>query len=288
MRLLILVREPSRGQRAAAPAYSNEIWRVMETDSPEVFSEAEWCRPPANLVLARNEVHIWRASLELPPTDLARIQKVLSSDERARADRFHFERDRQRFTVARGFLRAILSLYLDCAPGKLEFNYAEHGKPSLADSGCDAATLSFNLAHSGTLAVYGITRQRAIGVDLEQIRAEFASEDIARRFFSVSDTARLLAVPASRRHRAFYDGWTRKEAFIKAKGTGLLLPLDQFDVALSPGEPAALLETRWNRNEASRWLLRAIEIAPDYSSAVAVEGHDWHLRCWQATMEILA
>jgi 4'-phosphopantetheinyl transferase len=234
-------------------------------------------------MLARNEVHIWRAPLETSATDLAPIRELLSSDERARADRFVFGRDRSAFIVARGFLRVILSLYLDRSPGEVRFIYGGYGKPSLVDSACNGGNLNFNLSHSGKLAIYGITLQRAVGVDLEKISSEFSGEAISRRFFSANEAIRLLSVPRSERRQAFFDCWTRKEAFIKAIGAGLSLPLDQFDVTLSPGEPAALLETRWDKNEARRWSLRAINVAPGYAASIAVEGHAWHVKYWEAS-----
>src|SRR5437667_7152661 len=129
----------------------------------QTTSDSIWNSPPAKLVLTRNEVHIWRAMVEVPARAFARVQELLSSDERAKADRFLFERDRHRFLVARGFLRAILSLYLNCTPTELHFSYAEHGKPSLSGTYADV-NLNFNLAHSDTLALYGITLRRAIGV----------------------------------------------------------------------------------------------------------------------------
>jgi len=244
-----------------------------------------WNSPPANLVLARNEVHIWRATVEVTPEVAARAEKSLSSDERAKADRFFFERDRHRFIVARGFLRGILSLYLNCTPTDLHFSYSEYGKPFLAGRHADS-DLNFNLAHSAKLALYGITLRRAIGVDLERIRHEFDTVEIARTFFSAGESSRLLSIPTNARAKAFFDCWTRKEAFIKAKGMGLSLPLDQFDVSLSPGEPALLLQTRWDANERLRWSLRAIDVGPGYAASVAVEGHDWQPSYWQVSSEI--
>jgi 4'-phosphopantetheinyl transferase len=238
-----------------------------------------WNRPPAKLVLEVDEVHIWRASIEVSSPDYERILRLLSSDERARANRFRFARDRQRFVAARGFLRRILSGYLNCDPTKLCFSYAEHGKPFLAHCPGD---LNFNLAHSGGLALYGITLRRAIGVDLEEIRYDFDTEEIAQRFFSRNEVAHLRLVPTNARARAFFECWTRKEAFIKAKGEGLSLPLSDFDVSLSPGEPASLLETRWDADESSRWSLRAIDVSPGYAATVAVEGHGWQAGYWQA------
>jgi 4'-phosphopantetheinyl transferase len=258
---------------------------AMDTDPSPTTSDSIWISPPAKPVLARNEVHLWRTTVEVPALDFTRIQRLLSSDERAKAAAFFFERDHHRFVVARGFLRAILSLYLNCTPTELHFKYTEYGKPSLASPHVNA-NLNFNLAHSGDLALYGITLQRAIGIDIEQIRHEFASEEIARHFFSVNEASRLLSIPAHDRPKAFFECWTRKEAFIKAKGIGLSLPLDQFDVSVSSNEPAMLLETRWDKNERSRWSLRAIDVGPDYAATVAVEGHDWQASYWQASRDI--
>jgi len=179
-------------------------------------------------------------------------------------------------------------LYLRCTPVELHFSYSKHGKPSIAGPNCGNVGLSFNLAHSGSLAVYGVTVERSIGVDVEEICTEFASEDIAQRFFSANEMARLLSVPVSDREQAFFHCWTCKEAFIKATGMGLSLPLDQFDVTLSPGEPAALIETKWDKSELSRWSLREIDVGPGYAAAIAVEGHDWQLRYWQASEKILS
>jgi len=245
-----------------------------------------WSEPPAKPTLSPHEVHIWCATVEVCAFDFARLQELLSSDENARAADFRFERDRHRFVAARAFLRTILSLYLDCCPTELDFKYTEYGKPSLVNSQINS-NLTFNMAHSGELALYAIALERAIGVDIEQIRQEFAQEEIARRFFSVGEASRLLSLPASDRLKAFFDCWTRKEAFIKAKGLGLSLPLDQFDVSLSPEEPPLLLETRWDPKERWRWSLKDIDVGPSSSAAVAIEGHDCQVSYWQAGCDVL-
>jgi 4'-phosphopantetheinyl transferase len=197
-----------------------------------------------------------------------------------RAERFYLQKDREHFIVARGLLRAILSRYLDMKPSQLRFCYNCHGKPFLATtSGRD--TLSFNLSHSHGLALCAVTRGRKIGIDLERVRTDFACEQIAERFFSPRENAALHALPSSMRHEAFFTCWTRKEAYIKAKGEGLLLLLDQFDVSLAPGEPATLLNSRWDSQEASRWSLQELILSPGYTAALAVEGHGWRLTCWQ-------
>jgi 4'-phosphopantetheinyl transferase len=246
-----------------------------------------WPSPPDKLLLGATDVHVFRASLERVGHVVARLRELLSPDEHARADRFHFEIDRQHFIVARGCLRKILARYLGIAPAGIRFSYADHGKPRLASPIGQTQPLNFNLAHSGGLALYAFTRIGEIGIDLEHIRSDFTGEDIARRFFSATEVTCLSKLPESARDKAFFNCWTRKEAFIKAKGIGLSLALDQFDVSVAPAEPAALLRTRWDENEAARWSLKSIDIGPAYVGAVAVGGHHWQLSCWEFDKERL-
>jgi 4'-phosphopantetheinyl transferase len=223
---------------------------------------------------------VWRASLDL---DAARIQDLhctLTPDEQERADRFHFQKDRDHYIVARGTLRAILGRYLVVEPSALRFCYSSYGKPALAET-FGGNELSFNLAHSHQLALYAVTRRREIGVDLEYVRADFADEGIAERFFSPREVAALRTVPQNLRKEAFFNCWTRKEAYVKAIGEGLSMPLDQFDVSLAPGEPALLMSTRKDPQEAARWSLQALFPGSGYVAALAVEGHSWQLKCWQ-------
>jgi 4'-phosphopantetheinyl transferase len=232
---------------------------------------------PDRFLLANRDVQIWQLSLDQSPATVNQLRQLLSADEEERARRFHFEVDRQHFIVGRGCLRIILSRYLKIRPEEIEFTYTDYGKPQIAASGTPRQPLNFNLAHSRGVALYAFTLLGEIGVDIEYIRPEFPDEEIARRFFSASEVARLGDLPVETRPQAFFNCWTRKEAFIKAKGVGLSLPLDQFDVTLDPAEPAALLRTRWNENEAAYWSLRAIETTRGYAAAVAVRAHDWQL-----------
>jgi len=241
-----------------------------------------WPSPPDQSSLGTAEVHVWRASLEQPPAIVESLGRLLSTDEQTRAARFHFERDQRHFIVARGGLRELLGRYLGMAPAALRFGYTDHGKPHLeAETLLPLAKLRFNLAHSGGLAVYAFTLLGEIGVDLEQVNPQFTGDDIARRFFSATEVASLDQLPTEARALAFFSCWTRKEAFIKAKGVGLSLALDQFDVTLAPGQQAALLRTGWDESEAGRWSLRALDIGAGYVGAVAVEAHDWQLNCWE-------
>jgi 4'-phosphopantetheinyl transferase len=224
-------------------------------------------------------VHIWRAALDVPESQVRSLWYTLTADECQRAERYVFARDRTHFVVARGLLRVLLGRYLGQDPPHLRFIYGPHGKPALAtDTGGGA--LRFNVSHSHGLALYAITRGREVGVDVERIRPEVAQEQIAEHFFSPREITRLRALPTPLQATAFFACWTRKEAYIKAKGEGLALPLDQFDVSLVPGEPAALLRAAWDPQEAARWSLQDLAPAPGYRAAVAVAGQDWRLTCW--------
>lgn len=238
-----------------------------------------WSDPPGDLDPPKGEVHVWRASVYLAESQIGAMAETLSVDEQNRAGKFYFERDRRSFIVARGTLRALLGRYLDRSPGRLRFCYGPHGKPALTrDSGGD--TLRFNLSHSHGMALFAIARHREVGVDVELIRPGLAREEIAERFFSPQEVFMLRKVPVEKRVEAFFNCWTRKEAYIKATGKGLSLPLDEFVVSLAPGEPAALLETRTDYREASRWCLRSLAPRPGYVGALAVTEDCAELKCW--------
>ena len=242
--------------------------------------DRSWLYPPTDLALPGDEVHVWRASLDLPAPRAQSLQRTLAADELSRVERLNFPRDRQRFIVARGTLRVILSRYLDVDPRQLRFRYVDYGKPSLIPFPGQEA-LHFNLSHSDGLALYAVARDRQIGIDLERVCPVAEAEQIAERFFSAQEKTVFRSLPADLKREAFFTCWTRKEAYIKARGAGMSLPLDQFDVSLIPGEPAVLLSTRGDPREALRWSLRELTPGPGYVAALAVEGHGWHLVRWQ-------
>jgi 4'-phosphopantetheinyl transferase len=242
--------------------------------------ESVWNPAPAMLLLGSDEVHVWRVSLDLPIARVASLGQTLVADERTRAERFHFEKDRSHFIVARGFLRAILGRYLNRDPRALRFCSNPYGKPSLAQESGGDAPLSFNVTHADALALYAVARNRVIGIDLEHIRIDVECDSIAEHFFSPHERRMLGAVPSTLRQEAFFRCWTRKEAYIKAKGMGVSLALDQFDVSVSPGEPAALLETREEGQDNSRWSLHDLPVGEGYVAALAVEG-DPRLMFWE-------
>lgn len=243
-------------------------------------ADIHWPPAPETPVLADDEVHVWRASLDLPASELQHLHQTLAPDELHRARRFRFHKDRDRFVAARSLLRAILSRYLNADPARLRFSYGPNGKPYLADT-TDGDGLSFNLSRRDGLALYAITRGREVGIDLERICDDLEPEQIAEQFFSPREVAALRMVPAHKRRETFFAYWACKEAYTKARGTGLSLSLDQFDVLPATKEPEVLLSCEKDPKEALRWVLRSLSAGSGYSAALAVQGHGWRLECWQ-------
>ncbi|MEG4022383.1 4'-phosphopantetheinyl transferase superfamily protein [Microcoleus sp. S13C4] len=243
-----------------------------------------WNSPPLDLTLNLGEIDVWRVSLAQTESCLQSLQETLSTDERTKADRFRFPKDRSQFIVSRGALRAILSRYLNINSHILRFDYNSYGKPSLI-AAQGGNTLRFNLSHSGGMALIAITNNRDIGVDIEGINTNFPCLEIAEKFFSPLEISVLRSLPEHLQPRAFFACWTRKEAYIKAVGKGLSIPLNQFDVTLAPGEPAALLNVEDNPEEALRWSLIELIPSSDMVAAVAVAGDCSQLHCWEWTGE---
>jgi 4'-phosphopantetheinyl transferase len=222
-------------------------------------------------------VHLWRVDVEAIRADESRWQQVLSSDELTRASRFHFPSDRRRFVASQALLRTILASYLATDPSGLSFfSYSKTEKPSLGPPHTDSG-VTFSISHSGGIALLAFTRRREIGVDVEQVRRDSDLKAIARRFFSAHEQRQLFALPAEERGDAFFRCWTRKEAYIKATGDGLSLPLGQFDVSFGMGETNALLATRPDDSEAGHWLLQEAPGGPGYIAALCARGQDWKL-----------
>jgi 4'-phosphopantetheinyl transferase len=227
--------------------------------------------------LGPRDVDVWAVALSAPPERVAALRRTLSEDERERADRFYFERDRRRFTCARGVLRSLLGAYLEVDARDVTFTYGPHGKPAL--SGRYRGALTFNVSHSHELAVMAIGRNIEMGIDVEAVRAMDDGDDIASRFFSLCEAAQLRGLPAGVRTTAFFACWTRKEAYLKALGSGLAKPLDGFDVTFAPGETPALF-VRDDVSETARWSISALSPAAGYAGAIVTEGCVT-LRCWR-------
>ncbi len=239
-----------------------------------------WRSPPTNWSLLSEDVHVWCTFLNQSTSRVQTLAQLLSQDERTRSERFYLERDRKRFIVGRGLLRTILGSYLGTNASQLQFCYGQHGKPTLAETS-GGNILSFNLSHSHELVLYAITRKREIGVDIEYIRPISDFEQIADRCFSEREKNVFQKLPTDQKLGAFFNCWTRKEAYLKATGYGLLFPMDQLDVSLSPSEPVQLYSIRGDRSTVTRWSLQEFTPAYGYVGALAVEGHGWQLKCWQ-------
>jgi len=248
-----------RSPRIAAPRGTPVLWRT-----------AVYPRGPGAPRLGPDELHLWSARLCPPASVEQRLRQSLDDDERARAARFMMAHDRTRFVVAHGLLRHVLGRYLRVAPELIQYRYANRGKPSLVLRRA-APRLQFNLSHSGDLALFAVVLRRRVGVDVERVQPGRDTAGISARFFSPGEAAAMRALGPDAQVEAFYNGWTRKEAYIKARGEGLSLPLDSFDVSLTPGEPAALLRAAGGSREVRRWELVGLTPAPGYAAAVAVE-----------------
>lgn len=219
-------------------------------------------------MLPDDEVHVWLIQLPGDGNLPDGLSRCLSTEESERAARFIFERDRARFIVAHTALREILAGYTGEEPAAIGLHTAEKGKPYLADH----SELRFNLSHSGCWALLAVARNREVGVDIECIRPDRSTEDIAERFFAPAEVRELKATPPDRRVQAFFACWSRKEAYIKARGEGLRIPLDSFEVSL--GETAVLRKAE----DRERWSMCALGVPPGYAAALMVEGSGWRVK----------
>ena len=216
-----------------------------------------WSSAPRDLALAPDTIHVWRAAADADSARIEALARTVSPDERERAARFAFQQNRDRFLVRRGMLRAILGRYLAMPPERLEIEPDVRGKPSLRTS------LRFNVSHSGGLVLVAVALGREVGVDIERIEPSAVDARIAGNFLSRRESAEVRALPAAQRPYAFFARWTRKEAYLKARGDGR--------AGLTDG----------GLPEDPRWSVRALEPSPGYAGALAAWGHGWHLGAWR-------
>lgn len=246
--------------------------------------KCSWPPAPENLTLADDAVHVWCVDLQRSPTEIAALFQLLAADERQRAEQFYFERDRHSFTVCRGLLRVVLGRYLGQSPDTIQFCYGDRGKPALAS---EVMPLQFNVSHSHGMALYAITLKARVGVDLEKMRSLRDVEQLTRRFFAEREAELISQLYGDAQQQAFFNAWTRKEAFLKATGHGLAYELNQVEVSLLPGEPAQLLRIPGEEKTSHAWWLQALEPLPGYAAALVVEGQPQQLDCWQLPDELL-
>lgn len=223
------------------------------------------------MLITPSAVHVWCAELDRPSTEIERFAQSLSPDEQQRSQRFRFEKDREKFVIARGLLRTILARYLSVSPGRVLFDYSSKGKPAIANV-YPAGELYFNVSHSHQMALYAIALNRPVGIDLEHIRPIDAVA-LSERFFLPSEAAVMRSLIGTEQHKVFFRGWTQKEAYLKATGDGLG-KLASVEVALT--EPMRLVSIDGNVQIAAQWFVREIAVnpgcAPDYTAALVVKG----------------
>jgi 4'-phosphopantetheinyl transferase len=246
---------------------------ATEERTATVPLKCQWPRTPGRFALSSNEVHVWCTTLHISACDLRRLRSMLSPDEIGRAERYYRRVDRDWFIARRGQLREMLGRYLGTDPAELPFAYSAHGKPMLESRG-GRPSISFNLSHSHGLALYAVSSKQPVGIDLEHVRDDIQSEQIAAHAFSAEERGALMTLSASQRQAGFFRCWTRKEAYIKATGQGLSRSLDDFAVSLAPDEPARLLVDRSVPTAVQRWWLYDLCPAPGFAAALAVEACD--------------
>ncbi len=258
--------------------YASEI-----SSEPTTTRALEWCTPPPELSLPAHAVHVWRADLGLEAAYWRRLEQNLSADERERASRFRFARDRDRFIGARGLLREILALYLNASPGRLSFGYSAHGKPFLAG---EHSTFRFNVSHSFDAMLLAIAHMREVGVDIEGVRNNVVDiVEIGETVLSEPEKQALARFGSEDKRTNFLRIWTLKEAYIKADGRGVSSPLERIDVSSPEGRVAALDEATGEWRTCPRWELRTLAPVPGYVAALAAEGQDWSLALWHWSRE---
>ena len=235
-----------------------------------------WCSPPAVPVVGSGEAQVWLARLD--EGKAAGMEEILSDDERARAERFRFQRQKKQFVVARGFLRIILGKYLNMGPDEICFEYDRYGKPSIC--GASGTKIKFNLSHSGGLALYAVSGGREIGVDLEQIKPFLLDERTIAECLTPRESRRLQALSGRERERFFFDCWTRKESYLKARGEGLTVSPNQIESSLFSESPAAGLIKSDCKIRQTPWSFQNLPPIAEYSAALAVEGCDVRLKFW--------
>jgi len=233
-----------------------------------------WAQPPTELPALEASVHVWAVRLDDASVDLERGHDLLSPDERERAARFIFERDRRRYLVAHIALHEILSRYLPIEPAHLSFDLGPNGKPKLHQA-LTPSGIEFNLSHSNEMALLAVAHGQEVGVDVEYVREKFEFQEVAERFFTAKEVAAMQSLPSTLQRQAFFKCWTSKEAFLKAKGTGLSGALDEVEISLGSDE-----QVRIAANVPIWWLFE-LDPSGGYEAALVVASARALIRCYQ-------
>lgn len=251
-------------------------------DEKLALGVCDWRPIRRPLELSQEVVHVVRLRLDLEFDKWTKLAELLSDDERLRAKRFAFDELRSRFITCRATLRQILADICGLAPSDVQFEYGTHGKPALAFDCLPSSIprIEFSVSHSGQLALLAFALDVSVGIDVEEFNFRVKILDLATRFFAQAEVDELRSLPDQLQLPGFYRGWTCKEAYIKAMGRGMSLPLKSFAVAMNPTEPAALRWVEQNLDEPSRWTVTAIDVGWDYAAAAMVNQTDLKWKCW--------
>jgi 4'-phosphopantetheinyl transferase len=259
-----------------------DLLLLRKMEDGMIHYDSIWRSPPKDLTLLANEIHVWRAFLDQPMPLVTWFARQLSADERKRAARFHFAHDQRRFTVSRGLLRIVLSGYMRCSPESIQFRYTPYGKPTLAE-GTETLLPRFNLSHSHELVLYAFSRNQELGIDVELVRPIAEAKQIAERFFSARENAVLAALAPAEMQKYFFIYWTRKEAYLKARGTGLSVDPQSIDTDLLSEQEADAQGGDENAQRGAQWFLHDLAPAPGYVGALATQEYDTRIVYWQWT-----
>jgi 4'-phosphopantetheinyl transferase len=232
--------------------------------------------------LETGQCHVWVASLTADATEFCRLLKILSPPEHQRAERFRFEKDRNAYIQCHGILRRLLGRYLEVRPDELCFSTSDQGKPYLTGPPNHLA-LRFNLSHSNGMALFAFARSLEVGVDIEYLQRLTDWSSVAEMTFSPREKAELAALSPENRLLGFFNGWTRKEAVLKATGEGIPSGMKQIEVSLTPGMPCRVLGFGDEAARCPEWSLCHLDPAPDFVGAVAVQRPNMQFRLgtWQ-------
>ena len=247
-----------------------------------------WLPLTEPLQASRDTVHVVRLTLEADDYQLERLKMLLSSDESARADRYKVPLPRRHFIICRAILRLLFGECLGCNPRDVEFDYGPHGKPDLRQT--SAHKLRFSVSHSANQALIATTLDRSIGVDIERIDPGVRILKLAQRFFSSREATELSTLDERDQLAGFFQGWTSKEAYLKATGFGLSFPLNRFSVSLNPHQPARLIEVVDQPTELTRWHLLRLDPLPGFAAAIMLDscGDSVNLQQWTVEPGLLA
>lgn len=236
--------------------------------------------PPKQIQLSENELQIWYTDLDSHIEQIDLLECFLSGSEKQRAGKYVFARDKNRFIISRAILRLLLGRYLNADPKAMEFIYSSYGKP-----GIEGSQVRFNLSHSGGKAVYAFALNSDIGIDIEKMRSDFDEMDLAGKYFSSDEIESLKLLPANLRKKGFFHCWTRKEAFIKAKGEGLSMKLDSFTVPVLPFYSEEYLPVRSDSLKEESWKIKILKVTEDFSAAAAIMKDYSEVRYWRLLPE---